>query len=88
MVFGNSMFAAGLHADDGPGYWAGLEAQHDRYLRSLKVLVVSAVVILALSFVIHPALAGAALALVPIIGLHIVLVRHSRTRVRIPDYRS
>ena len=68
-VFGNSMFHAGMHTDDRPDYWTALDAEHDRYLRSLRVLIFSAVAILALSVVIHPALAGAALALVPIIVL-------------------
>lgn len=82
------MFQTGLHTDDGPDYWTVLDAQHDRYRRALHVLVATTLVLLALALVIHPAVAGLALALVPIIGLHLALVRHSRSRVPIPDYRT
>jgi hypothetical protein len=88
MVFGNSMFLAGLHTDDGPEYWTVLDAQHDRYRRSLRFLVIATTVLMALALLIHPAIAGMAVALLPIIGIHLVLVRHSRIRVRIPDYRT
>jgi Ca2+/Na+ antiporter len=86
-VFGNSMFQVGMYTDDCEDYWTVLDAQHDRYRRSLRFLVVAAIVLGVLAIVVHPALAGAALALVPIIVVHIVLVRHSRTRVKIPDHR-
>jgi len=88
MVFGNSMFQAGLYTDDEPDYWTVLDAQHGRYSRALRFLVVTTMVLLVLALIIHPAVAGLALALLPIIGIHLVLVRHSRSCVRIPDYRT
>ena len=82
------MFQAGMHTDDGPEYWSVLDAQHDRYRRALRVLVATAIVLLTLAVIVHPAVAGLALALSPIIGIHIVLLRHSRSRVSIPDHRA
>lgn len=82
------MFQAELYTDDGPDYWTVLDVQRDRYRRALRFLVVTTVVLLVLALVVHPAIAGFALALLPIIGIHLVLVRHSRSRVPIPDYRT
>lgn len=76
-----------LNADDGDDFWSNLDERHTQHRQHLTWLVVAFVVVVILGLIIDTVLIGFALFILIPIGVEAVMIRRTRSRSKIPDYR-
>ncbi|MEQ8437607.1 MAG: hypothetical protein RIB65_08935 [Ilumatobacter fluminis] len=77
-----------LNADDGEDFWSDLDGRHAQHRQQLKWLLVGFAVIVVLGLIIDTVLIGFALILLIPITVEFFMIRRTRSRVKIPDYRQ
>lgn len=77
-----------LGADDGDDFWSNLDERHAQHRQHLVWLVVAFAVISVLALIIHSALMVFALILLIPMTVEAVMIRRTRSRTKIPDYRK
>ncbi len=85
-----SMLGAGLHRSAAAGVpddWGDLDTTHLRHRHHVRNLLGAVVAFAVLAVVVHPAMLGIIVCLVPFLLLELVMARRSRPTARIPDYR-
>jgi len=75
-------------ADDGDDFWSNLDERNAQHRQHLTWLVVAFAVISVLALIIHSALMVFALILLIPMTVEAVMIRRTRSRVKIPDYRQ
>ncbi|MEZ5298933.1 MAG: hypothetical protein R2697_22415 [Ilumatobacteraceae bacterium] len=76
-----------LGADDSDDFWSNLDERNAQHRQQLRWLIVAFVIISILALVIHTAMFVFALALLIPITVELFMIRRTRSRVKIPDYR-
>ena len=77
-----------LGGDDGDDFWSNLDERRAQHRQHLTWLVVAFAVISVLALIIHSALMVFALILLIPMAVEAVMIRRTRSRVKIPDYRQ
>ncbi|MEZ5259285.1 MAG: hypothetical protein R2705_21110 [Ilumatobacteraceae bacterium] len=76
-----------LGADDSDDFWSNLDERNAQHRQQLRWLIVAFVIVRSLALVIHTAMFVFALALPDPVTVELFMIRRTRSRVKIPDYR-
>lgn len=79
-------FARG--GDDADDFWSNLDERHAQHRQHVRWLLVAFAIIVVLGLIIDTVLIGFALILLIPLTVELVMIRRTRSRVKIPDYRQ
>ena len=75
-------------ADDPDDFWSDLDTRNAQHRQQLTWLLVAFAIIVVLGLIIQPVLIGFGMLLWIPITVELFMIRRTRSRVKIPDYRQ
>lgn len=76
-----------LGADDGDDFWSNIDERNAQHRQHLKWLLIAFVAASTVALIVHTTLLVFVLPLLIPIGVEVAMIRRTRSRVKIPDYR-
>ena len=77
----------GLSGDDPDDFWGNLDVRHAQHRQHVKLLLIAIALICVPGILVHPGFFAFAAGLLILVVVELFMMRQTRSRSKIPDYR-